>query len=422
MALKTPKPRWKWYTVIQNFYEQKKGGATSILFVTNYASLSPTWTIGILYVVEQDETHGWLSSNYYWNGIWYVYIGWAGTVDDMVRADNTDPISGYLDAKVDWDTIDVDATNHVLILANLITDWTVITNITDPLNWTWDIYTGPTTGLVANQYYYDGVFHYQFDGTTLYRIDQWLATYINAWVNNIAVWGLDANQWPFNTTVQGMLDRILYPFVQMTTLLSTSPTWNSIYERGVDIAPITLTATTARSMNPTYPITTTVFKRAGSTIDTQLWDTTPLSFIETNTVDNTVIFSEEVTNTQLYTATSSRTFTFVYPMYGWHSQAGDYLGWTDLASIEAVLTEKRVLVQSNQTITDTFTTARNIFIYPASYPVLTSILDVNGFETISNYDVYTQSYTTRDSVSTLYRIYQLKNDTSQSLFSNTYKF
>jgi len=66
-----------------------------------------------------------------------------------------------------------------------------------------------------------------------------------------------------------MLDRILYPFVQMTTLLSTSPTWNSIYERGVDIAPITLTATTARSMNPTYPITTTVFKRAGNTIDTQ---------------------------------------------------------------------------------------------------------------------------------------------------------
>jgi len=43
MAFKTSKPRWKWYTVIQNFYEQKKGGATGILFVTNYASLSPTW-------------------------------------------------------------------------------------------------------------------------------------------------------------------------------------------------------------------------------------------------------------------------------------------------------------------------------------------------------------------------------------------
>gem|GEM_PF-5158961 len=36
----------------------------------------------------------------------------------------------------------------------------------------------------------------------------------------------------------------------------------------------------------------------------------------------------------------------------------------------------------------------NVFMYPASYPVLTSILDNSSFETISNYDVYTTNIVT----------------------------
>lgn len=122
------------------------------------------------------------------------------------------------------------------------------------------------------------------------------------------------------------------------------------------------------------------------------------------------------------TETRNTTITALYPMYWWHSDADDYLGWADLTDVESALTIKRLQAKSNQAITDTFSWARNVFIYPASYGNLTSIIDWNWFETISNYDVFTKDITTRDWNNTSYKIYQLKNNTSQSAFTNTYKF
>lgn len=248
--------------------------------------------------------------------------------------------------------------------------------------------------------------------------------YINAWVNNVAVGGLSANQWPFDTTVQVMLDRILYPFQQMTGSLTTNPVYSTYYEKGVNIAPVTLTASFVKSINPTYPVTDVVFKRGAGIIHTASWVdlTSPQSYIEPNAVEDTTTFSAEITSWQPHTVIASRTLNFVYPMYGGNSDADDYLTWADYSDIEAILSIKRVRPQENTAILDTFVNKRNIFIYPASYPALTSILDWNGFETITNYDVFTKSYTMRDWSSVSYRIYQLKNDTTQTAFTNTYKF
>jgi hypothetical protein len=54
---------------------------------------------------------------------------------------------------------------------------------------------------------------------------------------------------------------------------------------------------------------------------------------------------------------------------------------------------KLVETQGNKAIIDTMTNQVNVFMYPASYPALTSILDNTSFETISNYDVYTKNIT-----------------------------
>jgi hypothetical protein len=56
-----------------------------------------------------------------------------------------------------------------------------------------------------------------------------------------------------------MLDRFLYPFIQQSNVLTIAGA--SVFEKGVEQAPRLLTNNTTRSLNPTYPITSTVFKR-----------------------------------------------------------------------------------------------------------------------------------------------------------------
>jgi len=161
-----------------------------------------------------------------------------------------------------------------------------------------------------------------WDWDTASWIDSWVAAspaYINSWVNNVAVGWLGANQWPFNTSVQAMLDRFLYPFIQQSNVLTIAGT--SVFEKGVEQAPRLLTNNTTRSLNPTYPITSTVFKREWTTIDTQAWDNTPVTYNETASILDTVTFSAEVTNNNGYTSTNSKTLTALHP-YFWGKATG----------------------------------------------------------------------------------------------------
>jgi hypothetical protein len=116
-----------------------------------------------------------------------------------------------------------------------------------------------------------------------------------------------------------MLDRFLYPFVQQSNVLTVAGA--SVFEKGVEQAPRLLTNNTTRSLNPTYPITTTVFKRGGTTIDTQAGDNTPVTYNETASILDTVTFSAEVTNSDGYTSTNSKTLTALHP-YFWGKVIG----------------------------------------------------------------------------------------------------
>jgi hypothetical protein len=133
------------------------------------------------------------------------------------------------------------------------------------------------------------------------------------------------------------------------------------------------------------------------------------------------------TNAVIFNRLATYTYTFVYPFYAGHSTKGDFNLWSTYTDIETNLVRvwwpnKLVEVQGNKAIIDTMTNQVNVFMYPASYPVLTSILDNSSFETISNYDVYTKNITTLSWNSVSYRIYELKNNASQVAFTNTYRF
>jgi len=161
-----------------------------------------------------------------------------------------------------------------------------------------------------------------WDWDTASWIDSWVAAspaYINSWVNNVAVWWLGANQWPFNTSVQTMLDRFLYPFTQQSNILTIAGA--NIFEKGVEQKPRLLTNNTTRSLNPIYSITSTVFKREWTTIGTQAWNNTPVTYNEIASILDTVTFSAEVTNNNGYTSTNSKTLTALHP-YFWGKVTG----------------------------------------------------------------------------------------------------
>ena len=83
--------------------------------------------------------------------------------------------------------------------AELISDATIITNITTEANWAWGTYTVSITWLRANQYYYTSTDKYVFDGTTLYRIGNILIS--NDWTKHRItlvddwLWNYNINIW-----------------------------------------------------------------------------------------------------------------------------------------------------------------------------------------------------------------------------------
>lgn len=104
------------------------------------------------------------------------------------------------------------------------------------------------------------------------------------------------------------------------------------------------------------------------------------------------------------TVSSTTSFTFVYPYYNGAGVAGK------TAAQVAALTKS--LIVSTATVNKTMTAAGgNVFYFaqPAAYTALTSILDVNNFETIADWSVSTANITGLDGNAVSYRIYEFNN-------------
>ena len=77
---------------------------------------------------------------------------------------------------------------------------------------------------------------------------------------------------------------------------------------------------------------------------------------------------------------------------------------------------------TNKTTTTSPSSEVYYFAYPSSYGSLTSILDTNGFETLSDYTKRTENITGLDASSQEYFIYEFNNLTTQTDFNNTYVY
>ena len=240
-------------------------------------------------------------------------------------------------------------------------------------------------------------------------------TFLNAGLTPYAVGGYPVgSSFPVAQSMQQMWDGLLYPVVPPgVTLIAVG---SGLREKGNTAVTVTLNATTVKHTNP---ITSVKFYRNALLIYTVpapnpnggLETYTDIVPVATNT-SYTCVVSDGTTTT----TSNIVSFTFISAEY--HG-----VGVQSLTPAQVALLTK-VIIGNTATLTYAFTTSTQVqyFAYPDSYPALTSILDTNGFESISDWNVsvgnsITNTYGNTDT----YRIYEFKNLNSNINFNFTFK-
>lgn len=241
--------------------------------------------------------------------------------------------------------------------------------------------------------------------------------YTNLTPTPVTVGGIAAGSTFSAQTLEDMFNRLLYPYIAPSLTLSLSPANGAVREFGNDVATVTLNATTTKHTND---ITLVEFYRGASLIHTQA---VPIagggleSYIDTTPVTtNGITFTAKAGDGTQTTTSSGSGYTFVYPFYyGVGAQ-----GLTG-AQIRSTLT---MLIKTPSNTTTVTSPSSQVFYlaYPATSANLTSILDTNGFETISDYTLRTVSITGLDGTLQTYKVYEYNNLTTQNNFTNQFKF
>lgn len=213
----------------------------------------------------------------------------------------------------------------------------------------------------------------------------------------------------------GILDQILYAYRAPTITLATSPS-AALRELGDSIASIILNATTVKHSDP---IVTVTFFRNASLIHT---DTTPNpgggleTYTDTTPVTTQTAYQAKVDDGTSIVASNIVTFNFVSAYYYGVADPG-----LDPSVDGGGLT--KLVINDTPTLSALFSPVSQVFyfLYPDSYPVLTSIKDTNGFETISDWTLTTGVSITNSfgNVDT-YNVYEYNNITTQTNFTNTF--
>lgn len=116
------------------------------------------------------------------------------------------------------------------------------------------------------------------------------------------------------------------------------------------------------------------------------------------------------------TVSGSANFVFVYPYYVGAGAPG-----LSAASV-AGLTKRVITSTTSRTETISATNGQVFyFAYPSSYGALTSILDVNNFETLPDWTLRTESITGLDGSSQTYRIYEFENPVLTGSYQYTFR-
>lgn len=209
-------------------------------------------------------------------------------------------------------------------------------------------------------------------------------------------------------TIQSILDLELYPTVSPSTTISATPSFG-IYEKGNTQSSIVLSSTTTKHTNPI-----TEFKYLkGLTMIYENLTPTPSGGSEGYTdsagVSITTTYTASVTDgTNVGTATNA--FTFVFPYFTGVGSPG-----LNVTSNGGGLTKQ--VIAPSASLNESFSPSSQVmyFCYDASYGALTSVKDVNNFETLPDWAQSTVTITNSYGVAVSCYRYEFANIVSGSL-------
>lgn len=224
------------------------------------------------------------------------------------------------------------------------------------------------------------------------------------------------------STLQLAIDNII-KFGYAAPLISLAGTGSNVLrEKGNTQASAPLTATTTKQARNIQRVE---FFRGVTSIFVDDPSANPTGGV-TNYTDNTP-FSDNVTYTAKVTdiagtpaattvTSNAVTYSFVYPYYYGAGAVG-------LTPIQVSgLTKSIETSSASKTKSFTATTGQVFyFAQPAAYPALTSILDINGFETITDWTLTTQNIVGLDTTAQSYRIYEFNNPVVAGTYQYTFK-
>jgi hypothetical protein len=241
-------------------------------------------------------------------------------------------------------------------------------------------------------------------------------TYTNDTETYISVGGISTGETFDSQTVVQMFDRLLYPYVQASISLNSSPN-PSVQEFGTSIDSVTLNVNVTKMSNN---ITKIWYYKNGVLInenDSPNPNGGMNSFVDNNSINMTTTYYVSVTDDKPYTInSSSTTFQYVYPFY-----VGDVSSQNPTESdIKAM--NKQVKVKSNTTYNYTLTNSRFAIAFDSSLGLLTHIYDANMFDITSDFTLSTLIFTMLDGQNIQYNVYVNNNMTTQTGFNVYYNF
>lgn len=227
----------------------------------------------------------------------------------------------------------------------------------------------------------------------------------------------------FNSTgLEDTLSKILLITYSAPTISLSASGSSTVREKGAVVGSTTLTATVTKRSDP---IADVKFFLSPSTLLSTKTGTIASGGTETHNYatpfSDTTSFYATTTDAGATggpsTVTSNTvTFTHVYPYY--YGAGGTSLTPSQVAS----LTKDVIVSTATKNVTFTATAGQVFYLaYPASYPALTSILDVNNFETIGDWTVSTISIIGLDGTSQSYRQYKFNNPVTAGSYQYTFK-
>lgn len=279
----------------------------------------------------------------------------------------------------------------------------ILTDADDNLQWTRD-----NIQLVTNSN--ESMPSGGLEGSVLVKMSD--ADFITEW-KQFAFEGFSARFGQFfsSTTLLDTLSKILNLQYTAPAISLSASGGSAIREKGEAVTSTILTAAITKRSDPIAAVR--FYRNPSTLLDTQtsgggIPNGGNSTYSWTGSFSDTTTFRAEVDDNGATggptTVSATTTFTFVYPYY---DGAGS-VGLT--ASAVAGLTKSKIV--STATVNRTFTATSGqvfYFAYPASYGALTSILDVNGFETLPDWTLRTENITGLDGNPVSYRIYEFKN-------------